>query len=490
MLNQSMPYPPDSRFMPMFAYHSNLSKTDEQKRWPVPSLYMLTAFFALGFFAPMFVGKLGIVTVFFLATLFPSKGLRQYLVKGDLASILMTITPVMILGNFDAIGDLLGNETFRFSWILLVLGTFVVLFRAWTTLKGPLIPCCLAVAGMVSIQIASTFGNTDILKGVESNLAYLLAFLTSMIVLVKKNGRDTFMWQMCLVSVVNSGFCAFEILNPSSGITISSSQSSYTEQTVRSAGLYANAIASGLMTSNFVLLASVTCTKLKPSINEKISLLGFAAISGVGVLATFSRSAALAFFLAGVFTAFRLSNNKFGRFVQYLPFALLLILASFFGLGEYLSSKGDLHGGASKRYTMVKDAMMGDFTVVKKSVNERLSVLQPTQKYWSSPKFMGEGFGFVTQNRIFPPHNMIILLLVEIGWFGLLFYFGMTFFLCGFGNWQFKVSNIVLFLSILIPLALLTLESHSLFTRRYFAIYFAELILATRILFNAKARRL
>ena len=101
--------------MPMFAYHSNLSKTDEQKRWPVPSLYMLTAFFALGFFAPMFVGKLGIVTVFFLATLFPSKGLRQYLVKGDLASILMTITPVMILGNFDAIGDLLGNETFRFS---------------------------------------------------------------------------------------------------------------------------------------------------------------------------------------------------------------------------------------------------------------------------------------------------------------------------------------------------------------------------------------
>ena len=343
---------------------------------------------------------------------------------------------------------------------------------------------------MVSIQIASTFGNTDILKGVESNLAYLLTFLTSMIVLVKKNGRDTFMWQMCLVSVVNSGFCVFEILNPSSSITISSSQSSYTGQTVRSAGLYANAIASGLMTSNFVLLASVTCTKLKPSINEKFSLLGFAAISGVGVLATFSRSAALAFFLAGVFTAFRLSNNKFGRFVQYLPFALLLILASFFGLGEYLSSKGDLHGGASKRYTMVKDAMMGDFTVVKKSVNERLSVLQPTQKYWSSPKFMGEGFGFVSQNRIFPPHNMIILLLVEIGWFGLLFYFGMTFFLCGFGNWQFKVSNIVLFLSILIPLALLTLESHSLFTRRYFAIYFAELILATRILFNAKARRL
>ena len=103
---------------------------------------------------------------------------------------------------------------------------------------------------------------------------------------------------------------------------------------------------------------------------------------------------------------------------------------------------------------------------------------------------MGEGFGFIAQNRIFPPHNMIILLLVEVGWIGLLFYFGMTFYLCGFGNWQFKISNIVLFLSILIPLVLLTLESHSLLTRRYYAIYFAELVLATRILFNAKAGRL
>ena len=102
---------------------------------------------------------------------------------------------------------------------------------------------------------------------------------------------------------------------------------------------------------------------------------------------------------------------------------------------------------------------------------------------------MGEGFGFVSQNQIFPPHNMIFLILVEIGWLGLLYYFVMTFYLCGFGNWQFKVSNIVLFLSILIPLVLLTLESHSLLTRRYFAIYFAELILATRILFSAKASR-
>ena len=141
---------------------------------------------------------------------------------------------------------------------------------------------------------------------------------------------------------------------------MSISSSKIGEETVRSAGIYANAITSGLMASNTLLLVSICSTKTNPTSKEKLALLVFTGICGIGVLATFSRSAALCLFMAGVMSAFRLSNNRFGRLVQYAPFAFGLLLVSFFGTGEYLSSRGALRSDATKRYDMVKEVMSGD----------------------------------------------------------------------------------------------------------------------------------
>lgn len=486
MLNQTKPNHP--QIAPQVISYNWWESGDEQKRWPIPRVFMLCAFFMLGFLAPRFGGRIGIAAVFLLTAIYPSKYTSRFLSKGDFISILSVLTPAMIIGNFDAIGDLLGSETIRFSWILLVMAALVFAARAASILKGPLMGCSLVFGLMALMQIVSTFGNTDILIGLEINVSYLLAFLTVMIALARKDTRDAFVWQFCLISVVNSGFSSFEILNPSSTISISSSRS-VLELTVRSAGLYANAIASGLMAANCLLLTSMACTKSNASSAEKLALISLAGISGVGILTTFSRTAALSFFLAGVLTAFRLSNNRFGRFVQYIPPVFILILVSFFGAGEYLTTRGDLHSSASSRYTMVKDAMMGDFSAIGNAVHERTLVWQSSRKYWKNPKLLGNGFGFVAQSGLFPPHNMIILQLVEIGWVGVILFLGMVVYLCGFGGWQFRFSNLVLFGSIFLPLALLVLESHSLLTRRYFAIYFVELVFATRILFNAKAIR-
>ncbi len=459
----------------------------EQKTWPVPSMILLVGFFGLAIVAPVFAGRPGISLTFVLAAMFPFKELRRFLQKGDIFSILTVVIPVMTMGNFDALGDLWGSDVIRFSWPLLAFSAIIVAGR-YKVLKGPVNTCCVVICLLSGLHIVSTIGRTSIIGGVEKNVAYALAFVVTMIALTGKKTRDPFIRQMCLVSVVNCGFCVFEILYPYSSITISSSRVGQVgaEITTRSAGLYANAIASGLLGANCLLLAAIGSTRTKPTAKEKISLSALMAITAIGVLATFSRSAALAYFMAVVMVAFRLSNNKFAKLFQYVPFVFILILISFFGVGEYLTGQGKLRGGGSKRYNEIKHVFGGDFGLVFRALEGRVSAWEPSRRLWRNAGAFGHGFGVIAEENIFPPHNMVILELAEVGWLGLLAFLATIFYFCGLGSWKMDGANVVLVLSILMPICLLIIESHSLLTRRYFSFYFVELVFATRVLFKQK----
>ena len=100
-----------------------------QKKWPIPKATLLIAVFFIGVAAPLLLGRFGIVAAFFAAACYPSKSIRRNLQKGDIISILATVSCVMMLGNFDAIGDLLGSHEFRFSWFLLALSAPVIAAR-------------------------------------------------------------------------------------------------------------------------------------------------------------------------------------------------------------------------------------------------------------------------------------------------------------------------------------------------------------------------
>ena len=79
---------------------------------------------------------------------------------------------------------------------------------------------------------------------------------------------------------------------------------------------------------------------------------------------------------------------------------------------------------------------------------------------------------------------MIILTLVETGWIGLLVLLATIGHLSGLGRWKMNGQNLILFVSIALPLFLILIESHALFSRRYFAIYLVMLAFASSVLFQ------
>lgn len=457
---------------------------ENQKQWPVPQALILIAFFIGGLLAPRLGGRLGITAMFIAAACFPSGMMRDFVTKGRLLKVISVIATVMMLGNMDALGDLLRSETIRFSWISLGLAAFAIPWQL-RFLKGRVAACCVVLTLFIGFSFLTSLNRTSVLRAVELNGSYLAAVLISIICLVRKDTRQALAYQLAILAMVNSGFCLFEILFSSSDITISSSR--LLGETRRSAGIYANAIVSGIMMSGFLLAITMTCTKIREGAKQKFALIVLTGLIGVGILATFSRSAAVTYFIVAALVAFRIADNRFARFSSYLPFAALLTLLSFFGTGEFLSSKGSLRTDASRRYDAVKSVMTGDLSPAYEAVAERTSAWQPSRKYWKSPRAFGFGYNFISENSVYPPHNMIILMLVEIGWIGLVFYFVILFFFSNFGGWTPNWKNLVLYISVILPVLLLTFESHSFLIRRYFALQMVLLIFTTNVLFDPKA---
>ena len=86
---------------------------------------------------------------------------------------------------------------------------------------------------------------------------------------------------------------------------------------------------------------------------------------------------------------------------------------------------------------------------------------------------------------------MIILILVETGWLGLLLFIATVSYLCGFGQWKITGQNLALFASVMVPVLFITIESHALFKNRYFPIYMVMLGFTSSVLLqpgNAKYR--
>ena len=455
-----------------------------QKVWPIPGPLLLFAFFSLGVVGPLFGGRIGIVAAFLLSACYPTGPMKKYYSSGDLVKIISIVASVMMLGNLDALGDLLGSDVFRFSWIALGLAGMAILSQS-NLIKGRLSNCCAVLTLLACFHIMTTLGNTSIIRGIELNGSYMAAFILTTICLNRRQIRDTLVMQLCLFMVLNCGFCFFEILFPSSQVTISSSR--IAEETVRSAGIYANAIVSGVMSSGVLLLATVSCTRLKPSAKEKRALLVLTILCSVGVLVTFSRSAAVVFFSVAILVAFRLSDNRFAKLSQYLPFAIGLVILSFFGVGEFLQARGTLAKDATRRYSGVKDVVTGDFAPVLKALEERASAWQPSRKLWKNPKLLGYGYNYITENEIYPPHNMVILILCETGIVGLLLFVGILLYFCNLGNWKMTAENSVLFVSVLLPIFVLMLESHSMLIRRYFVLQLVMLAYTTNVVFDRRA---
>jgi O-antigen ligase len=337
---------------------------------------------------------------------------------------------------------------------------------------------------VIAFQILSAIGKTSVFRAIEINGSYMAAFLILLAAMIKRETRDALACQLALVGMVNCGFCLFEMLFPSAVVSISSSQVS--GEVIRSAGIYAKAIASGLMVSAMLLFVTLASTKNFATRKEKLAMVTLTGLTGIGVVVTFSRAAALAFFLVGMLVAFRLANNQVNKLVGYLPIVFVVILISFVGTGEYLAAKGGLSTDATSRYDMVKEALTGNIQPVIETLEFRARAWGPTKRYWKDPKIMGQGYNFVAEKGFFPPHNMVILTLVETGWLGLLFFGFLLVFLVGPGTWSLNFKNLMLIMSILLPIALIVIESHSFFTRRYFAMYVVLLVFTTRILLNPK----
>ena len=137
-----------------------------QEKWPIPSTTLLVLFFLGGCGAPLVGGATALVLGFLVAAFFPSKQLRKFFSRGDMMSILSVTSGAMIVGNFDALGDILGNETLRFSWVLLAFSALVIPIRFFR-LRGRMGTCSLAIGILVGFNVLSSLGNTELLRAVE-----------------------------------------------------------------------------------------------------------------------------------------------------------------------------------------------------------------------------------------------------------------------------------------------------------------------------------
>lgn len=456
-----------------------------QKQWPIPKPLLMTVFFLLGVFVPLFGGAVGMVAAFLLSAFYPTPLIRGLWVKRSLVDINSIVACVMMLGNLDALGDMLGSDVIRFSWLSLGMATISIVYRIGELSDRRVVGSCFGFVLLICFHIFTSVGNTSIIRAVELNGSVLAAFLLTLICLSKREVREALVLQLVLFSVLNCGFSFFELLVPSNTVSISSSRIG--DETVRSAGIYANAIVSGVMISVMLLLATVTCTRGNPSKKERLSLLLFAVYCSVGVLVTFSRSAMVIFFFVTVLVAFRIAGNKFAKLSHYLPFALGMIAFAFFGIGEFLNSRGALRTDATRRYDALREVMMGDIQPVWEALRERSGAWEPSRRLWETPRLIGHGFNYIAENEIYPPHNMVILILSETGVLGLLFWAALVVYFFNIGNWKPTPHNLALFLTVLLPIGILIIESHSMFTRRYFTLPLVLLVFTTSILFNKSA---
>lgn len=481
----SYPYPNPNPNSPAPILVYDWSRFDQgQQNWPIPSYILLILFFILGAASPLLAGRLGITAAFMLAATFLRPPFFRLLTKNLIDWCLVCIGTA-IVGNFDAIADLYGDDTFRPSWILLI-GAIVLLAFNLKALKFNLLSCAVAVGLFLFYQIVTGLsGDSSILRTFELNGSYMIAFLVFLVLLQKESTRDIFIGQICLVSCVNCGFCLFELVYPYA-VEFSISSSNIHGRVVRSAGIYANAITSGLLVTNILLLATVASTKSPPSYLDRANMFALAVITGIGVVVTFSRSAVLVYFLAIMLVAFRFSGNRIGNLLWYIPISTLVAAGVFFGTGEYLSSGGDLSPDAQSRYDNIKEVALGDFSGITRAIDSRKSVAHDTERYWSRPTATGEGFNAIEERGLRPPHSMIFHILTEGGYIGLIGYCLLLLFLAGPGLWNPNSRNCFLFLSILAPIVLLTFESSAFFNRRYFAIYTAMLAYSTRIVMRKR----
>ena len=168
----------------------------KQKEWPIPSISLLVGFFILGIAAPMFGGRFGIVGAFVLSAIWPTKEMRKYYRTTNIVKIASIVACTMMLGNLDALGDLLGSNIFRFSWFSLALAAIAIAPQIGS-LKGRFASCGIVMGVFCAYQFAMSLGNTSLIRAAELNGSYLAAFLLSVICLSKQQSRDA------LVSVKN-----------------------------------------------------------------------------------------------------------------------------------------------------------------------------------------------------------------------------------------------------------------------------------------------
>ena len=453
---------------------------DVQLKWPVPPFWMLVGFFLAGFFGLVYGGGPGVVVVFMLALLVPCKLSWDMLVNNHFISVLTIITAASIIGNYDAIGDVLGNDSIRFSWIMIGLGVVILPFQFNALRETLLVPVILTIA-FFAFQIITAIETEHFVNAVEANGSYALATLVILSAVIQPRLRDSLVWQLSLIAAVSVAFNFYEMLYPDSLLSISSAK--LEEETQRAAGLYANSNVSGVMISGILMFVAFGCEKKGAGLWEKVSLATLTVICGIGVTLTFSRSSILAFFMVVALVAFRFSNSQFNKIAMYLPTVILLALISFFGVGEFLASNSMLSHDAQQRYDAIKGALTGDFEAnVGAAVNSRKIILEDTKAYWQDPSLLGRGAGFILFTGVLGTHNMFLFLLIEIGVIGLVLYLFLLTYFSNFGGWKLTIENLILFSCVFLPILLLQFQEHSFLRARYFSLYLVMLLYVSNIL--------
>jgi O-antigen ligase len=458
-----------------------------ERAWPspLPSIPILLAAFALGVLTPALFGKFGLAILFLIAA--SISVLRRRTSSYSQLSLIERIGIIgvaTIIGNFDALGDMFGDVDFRYSWLSLALaGSALPYFLSGLSreLKATLIAVALFLLYLVlTCAVSPKTTTSSLLRSLEINGAYFVTLTVLLGALTNRRTGPLLLKSLVLVSLVNSGFCIYEMLFPNSDISISVSKLG--GRITRSAGLYSNPIASGLTTSAVLLAVTIGLSLSRQNLNrDRNKLLVFATLCGISVLITFSRSAMVAYGLTLGMVSYRLSTDGFKSIVRaaFLLIPVVILLSNF--VISYLDQATGLHNDAASRLSDVQKALSGDLSGLLEALKTRTIAWEPSKRLWANPTLAGAGNYYLAQEGIFPPHNMIILLLAENGIIGIILFLGLLIRMMRPLSWQPTFQNFYTLTCAILPIFVLIIESHSLFTARYFTLQLATLILTTHV---------
>lgn len=436
--------------------------------WPLPSPFYLCLFAVGTFAASIFLGAKGLAAVFAIGLLLPSQlwGLKNR--RQPLGDSLLVLSVALFLNNIDALGDVLGSEKFRWSYLIvgMCVGALVVAGRQPSRTVYPYLISLLGFLGYQSINGLRVDNVFAIEHFVNQGLCAIALFTCLSI----PRARQHLVFRMAICGAIHTGFLVFELIVPYNEVSISSARLDQLHRVIRGASLYANSNDCAAMIASALLFCCIGCCCRRTKKADQHSLIFLCLIMGIGALLTFSRSGVAAFVLATIAVVYVLGESIISKVLTRLLIVACLLSIAFIATIAAVG-KDNLGRDAVARLDNMTGLISGDLDAVDHLLDARRGAWFGNREL-NSLTPLGLGYNYLIKHRRNLPHNMLGIIAIEDGIVGVSLYVAMCIFFCfsGNGHRYHRIFSLVA-LGVLVSVLMRT---HIVLNRRFFLILIAN----------------